>query len=172
MIANATGVPERVTHSQMETTRPKYVYGPVSSRCLGCSLGLDVVPFKTCTYDCVYCQLGCPTSQTIRRSDYVPVDAVLTELKTKLQLGPRPDYISLAGSGEPTLHARIGDLICGIRRLTRVPVAVLTNGSMLWAPDVQDSLMEADLVMPSLDAGDESMFQRVNRGPTRRSPLR
>lgn len=141
----------------------KYVYGPVASRRLGRSLGVDLVPFKTCTYDCIYCQLGRTTCQTIERSEYVPVDAVLTELKAKLAIGPKPDYVSLAGSGEPTLHARIGDLIDGIKRLTRVPVAVLTNGSLLWAPEVQEALMEADLVMPSLDAGDEPMFQRVNR---------
>jgi wyosine [tRNA(Phe)-imidazoG37] synthetase (radical SAM superfamily) len=135
----------------------------VASRRLGRSLGVDLIPFKTCTYDCVYCQLGRTTCQTIQRSEYVPVEAVLTEVKTKLARGPKPDYISLAGSGEPTLHARIGDLIDGIRRLTRVPVAVLTNGSLLWVTDVQEALMEADLVMPSLDAGDEAVFQRVNR---------
>jgi wyosine [tRNA(Phe)-imidazoG37] synthetase (radical SAM superfamily) len=140
----------------------KYVYGPVASRRLGRSLGVDLVPFKTCTYDCIYCQLGRTTSQTSQRGEYVPVDAVLAELKSRLALGPRPDYIGLAGSGEPTLHARIGDLIAGIKHLTRVPVAVLTNGSLLWAPDVREALMEADLVMPSLDAGDEAMFQRVN----------
>lgn len=147
----------------MASTDLKYVYGPVASRRLGRSLGVDLVPFKTCTYDCVYCQLGRTTCQTIERGDYAPVEAVLTELKTKLARGPKPDYISLAGSGEPTLHARIGALIDGIKGLSRVPVAVLTNGSLLWVPDVQEALMAADLVMPSLDAGDEPMFQRVNR---------
>ena len=147
----------------MASGKFKYVYGPVASRRLGRSLGLDLVPFKTCTYDCIYCQLGRTSRQTTERSEYVPTDTVLAELKIKLATEPRPDYISLAGSGEPTLHARIGDLIAGIRHLTRVPVAVLTNGSLLWSSDVQDGLMEADLVMPSLDAGDEPMFQRVNR---------
>ena len=147
----------------MTSTNFKYVYGPVASRRLGRSLGVDLVPFKTCSYDCVYCQLGRTTHQTTRRNEYVPVDAVLAELKAKLAQGPKPDYISLAGSGEPTLHVRIGDLIAGIKLLTRVPVAVLTNGSLLWMPDVREALMEADLVMPSLDAGDEPMFQRVNR---------
>ncbi len=147
----------------MTSTNFKYVYGPVASRRLGRSLGVDLVPFKTCSYDCVYCQLGRTTHQTTQRNEYVPVDAVLAGLKAKLAQGPKPDYISLAGSGEPTLHARIGDLIAGIKLLTRVPVAVLTNGSLLWMPDVREALMEADLVMPSLDAGDEPMFQRVNR---------
>jgi len=147
----------------MTSTNFNYVYGPVASRRLGRSLGVDLVPFKTCSYDCVYCQLGRTTHQTTQRNEYVPVDAVLGGLKAKLAQGPKPDYISLAGSGEPTLHARIGDLIAGIKLLTRVPVAVLTNGSLLWKPDVREALMEADLVMPSLDAGDEPMFQRVNR---------
>lgn len=141
----------------------KYVYGPVPSRRLGRSLGVDLVPFKTCTYDCIYCQLGRTTDQTTRRIEYVETDKVLAELKVKLESVPPPDYVGLAGSGEPTLHARIGEVIAGIKRLTRAPVAVLTNGSLLWDVDVQQALMEADLVMPSLDAGDEAMFQRVNR---------
>jgi wyosine [tRNA(Phe)-imidazoG37] synthetase (radical SAM superfamily) len=147
----------------MTSRDSKFVYGPVASRRLGRSLGVDLVPFKTCTYDCVYCQLGRTTHRTTQRGEYVPVDAVLAGLKAKLALGPKPDYISLAGSGEPTLHARIGDLIAGIKLMTRIPIAVLTNGSLLWVPEVQDALMEADLVLPSLDAGDEPMFQRVNR---------
>jgi wyosine [tRNA(Phe)-imidazoG37] synthetase (radical SAM superfamily) len=145
------------------TTDCKYVYGPVASRRLGRSLGVDLVPFKTCTYDCIYCQLGRTTHRTTQRGEYAPVEAVLAGLKAKLALGPKPDYIGLAGSGEPTLHARIGDLIAGIKLMTRIPVAVLTNGSLLWVPEVRGALMEADLVMPSLDAGDEPMFQRVNR---------
>jgi wyosine [tRNA(Phe)-imidazoG37] synthetase (radical SAM superfamily) len=147
----------------MTTTDFKYVYGPVPSRRLGRSLGVDLVPFKTCTYDCIYCQLGRTTDQTTRRTEYVATDQVLAELKTKLESASPPDYVSLAGSGEPTLHARIGEVIAGIKRLTRTPVAVLTNGSLLWDADVRQALMEADLVMPSLDAGDEAMFQRINR---------
>ena len=110
----------------------QYVYGPVPSRRLGRSLGVDLVPFKTCSYDCIYCQLGRTTHKTIELKEYVPVDAVLDELAGKLHSGPAPDFIGLAGSGEPTLHARIGDLIAGIKSLTSIPVAVLTNGSMLW----------------------------------------
>ena len=147
----------------MMTTGFKYVYGPVPSRRLGRSLGIDLVPYKTCTYDCVYCHLGRTTNRTIERKKYVAVDDVLAELKKKLSAGPTPDYISLAGSGEPTLNLHIGDLIGRIKDLTRIPVAVLTNGSLLWMPEVRDALMKADLVLPSLDAGDESLFQRVNR---------
>jgi wyosine [tRNA(Phe)-imidazoG37] synthetase (radical SAM superfamily) len=141
----------------------RYVYGPVPSRRLGRSLGLDLVPFKTCTYDCVYCQLGRTTNKTLERKEYVATEEVLVELKRNLAAGAVPDYISLAGSGEPTLNAGIGDLIGKIQGLTDIPVAVLTNGSLLWMSEVQDALMEADLVLPSLDAGDEHLFRYVNR---------
>ncbi|MDD5451901.1 MAG: radical SAM protein [Desulfovibrionales bacterium] len=141
----------------------QHVYGPVASRRLGRSLGIDLVPFKTCTYDCVYCQLGRTTNKTLERKEYVPVKDVLVELGQKLAVGDVPDYISLAGSGEPTLNSGIGDLIRKIKGLTDIPVAVLTNGSLLWMSEVQDALMTADLVLPSLDAGDESLFRYVNR---------
>jgi wyosine [tRNA(Phe)-imidazoG37] synthetase (radical SAM superfamily) len=141
----------------------KYIYGPVASRRLGRSLGIDLVPFKTCTYDCIYCQLGRTTSKTIERRPYVPVKYILSELKIKLAKGESPDYISIAGSGEPTLHSYIGELIGMIKNMTKIPVAVLTNGSLLFMPEVRAALMRADLVIPSLDAGDESLFRYVNR---------
>lgn len=142
---------------------PGYVYGPVPSRRLGRSLGIDLVPFKTCTYDCLYCQLGRTTNKTIRRREYVPIAEVLVQLRRHLETGPKPDYISLAGSGEPTLNSGIGNLISGIKGMTDIPVAVLTNGSLLGMKDVQDELMAADLILPSLDAGTASMFRQVNR---------
>jgi wyosine [tRNA(Phe)-imidazoG37] synthetase (radical SAM superfamily) len=130
---------------------------------LGRSLGIDLVTFKTCSYDCVYCQLGRTTNKTLERKEYVPVAEVLGELERKLASGVNPDYISLAGSGEPTLNSGMGDLIRKIKTLTDIPVAVLTNGSLLWMQEVQDSLMQADLVLPSLDAGEERLFRCVNR---------
>jgi len=147
----------------MSAATRRHVYGPVPSHRLGRSLGVDLVPFKTCAYNCIYCQLGRTTDLTITRREYVPVDEILIQLREKLRTGPTPDYVSLAGSGEPTLHARIGELIAGIKRLTRIPVAVLTNGSLLSMRDIQDALMEADLVLPSLDAGDADLFRLVNR---------
>jgi wyosine [tRNA(Phe)-imidazoG37] synthetase (radical SAM superfamily) len=140
-----------------------YVFGPVPSRRLGRSLGVDLVPFKTCTYDCIYCQLGRTTDKTVTRREYVPTADVLQQLHHVLAAGPRPDYVTLAGSGEPTLFAPLGELIAGIKRLTDVPVAVLTNGSLLWQPQVRAELAEADVVVPSLDAGDDRRFQLVNR---------
>jgi wyosine [tRNA(Phe)-imidazoG37] synthetase (radical SAM superfamily) len=135
----------------------------VPSRRLGRSLGVDLVPFKTCSYDCIYCQLGRTTNHTTELDEYVPVDSVISELSNKLKKEPRPDFVSLAGSGEPTLHARLGDIVAEIKALTDVPVAVLTNGSLLWRPEVRDGLAGADLVMPSLDAGTPASFARVNR---------
>ena len=138
-----------------------YIFGPVPSRRLGRSLGVDLVPFKTCSYDCIYCQLGRTTNKTIQRKEWVPLDDVVAELKTNLS--SRPDYITLSGSGEPTLYSRTGELIDRIKAVTDVPVAVLTNGSLLWNQEVCAQLMNADLIVPSLDAGDEMMFRAVNR---------
>lgn len=147
----------------MSSAGLKHIYGPVPSRRLGRSLGIDLVPFKTCTYDCVYCQLGRTTDKTIERKRYIAVDHILSELERKLATGDTPEYITLAGSGEPTLNACIGELINKVKSLTDIPMAVLTNGSLLWMEDVQAALMAADLVLPSLDAGDEELFQYVNR---------
>jgi wyosine [tRNA(Phe)-imidazoG37] synthetase (radical SAM superfamily) len=141
----------------------RYVFGPVPSRRLGRSLGVDIVPFKTCTFDCIYCQLGRTTNKTIVRDDYAPVEEVLGELDARLKAGVSAEHVTISGSGEPTLHRGIGDLIDGIKRLTRIPVAVLTNGSLLYDPEVRRSLLEADVVVPSLDAGDEATFEYVNR---------
>jgi len=138
-----------------------HVFGPVPSRRLGRSLGVDLVPYKTCTYDCVYCQVGCTTRKTLERAEWVPMEAVLRDLQAKLET--RPDTITLSGSGEPTLYSRIGELIAHIKRLTDIPVTVLTNGSLLWRDEVRAELLGADLVVPSLDAGDDAMFRKVNR---------
>ncbi|MBN1336719.1 MAG: radical SAM protein [Deltaproteobacteria bacterium] len=147
----------------MSTHPTGHVYGPVPSRRLGRSLGVDLIPYKTCSYDCIYCQLGRTTDRTLERKAYVPVPEVLADLERALTEGPRPDWIGLAGSGEPTLHDGLGELIAGIRRLTDVPVCVITNGSLLWRPDVQADLAQADLVIPSLDVGNARSFRRVNR---------
>jgi wyosine [tRNA(Phe)-imidazoG37] synthetase (radical SAM superfamily) len=139
----------------------KYIFGPVPSRRLGRSLGVDLVPMKTCSYDCIYCQLGNTTCKTTQRKEWVPLDSVLKELEE--ELSSKPDYITLSGSGEPTLYSRCDELIDRIKTMTDVPVAVLTNGSLLWQEEVRKQLMKADLVIPSLDAGDEAVFRLVNR---------
>ena len=147
----------------MDEKKLKYVFGPVPSRRLGRSLGVDVVPFKTCSYDCIYCQLGRTTNKTVKRKEYVPLKMALEEIKNKLQDTPLPDYITLSGSGEPTLYASLYPLIQEIKQMTDIPIAVLTNGSILWDRDVQRDICGVDLVIPSLDAGDETEFQFINR---------
>lgn len=145
----------------MKTPRQNYVFGPVPSRRLGRSLGVDLVPFKTCSYDCIYCQLGRTTRKTVERKEWVPMNAVLDELKRKL--ASRPDYITLSGSGEPTLHARLGEIIEHIQAMTAVPVALLTNGSLFWQKAVREEAALADVVLPSLDAPNEERYRFINR---------
>jgi len=140
-----------------------FVYGPVPSRRLGRSLGVDIMPFKICTYDCIYCQLGRTTRKTVRRSSFVPVKEVIRELADTLERIPRPDYVTVSGSGEPTLHADLGKIVSEIKKATDVSVAVVTNGSLLSQPEVREACGGADLVLPSLDAGDDTAFRHVNR---------
>ena len=141
----------------------KYLYGPVPSRRLGLSCGIDIVPLKVCTLNCIYCQLGETARTTIERKEYIPIESVLAELKEALAEGLKADYVTLAGSGEPTLNSRLGELIDGIKKLTNIPVAILTNGTLLYREDVRADCAKADVVMPSLDAGDEQTFQKINR---------
>ncbi len=138
------------------------VFGPVYSRRLNKSLGVDLVPFKTCTQDCIYCQLGPTTCKSLERKSYCSVPEVIGELEQSLEK-VLPDFITLAGSGEPTLCSALGEVIAGIKKITSIPVAVLTNGLLLFQPDVRRELYQADVVCPSLDAGNEYTFQRVNK---------
>jgi wyosine [tRNA(Phe)-imidazoG37] synthetase (radical SAM superfamily) len=140
-----------------------FVYGPVPSRRLGRSLGVDLVPYKVCSYDCIYCQLGRTKEKTIERKPYIAVGRILEQVYQKLKEGVRADYITLAGSGEPTLNSQIGSLIRDIKKHTQIPVAVLTNGSLLGNSQVRDAIMEADVVLPSLDAYDQEGFETINR---------
>lgn len=139
----------------------RYAFGPVPSRRLGRSLGVDLVPPKTCTFDCVYCQLGRTTELTVERACRAPVDDVLADVARRL--AAEPDYLTVSGSGEPTLHSEIGEVIRGLHELSDVPVAVLTNGSLLYLPEVRRALRAADRVIPSLDVPDEALFEAVNR---------
>jgi len=145
------------------TPPAEHVLGPVPSRRLGRSLGVDFVPCKVCTLDCVYCQVGRTTQKTLARQMFAPVDTILAEVREKLKRGPRPNHITLAGSGEPTLHLGLDEIVDGIKGISAVPVAVLTNGTLLTDPAVRRACAAADVVLPSLDAGDEDTFQAVNR---------
>ena len=139
------------------------IYGPVPSRRLGISLGVDIIPHKTCSYDCIYCQLGKTTHQTLQRKSYIKMSSFLDEVRKTIDLNEDIDYLTFAGSGEPTLNRDIGRMINEVKKITRIPVAVLTNGSLLWDKMIRDDLRQADLVIPSLDAVSERIFQRVNR---------
>jgi wyosine [tRNA(Phe)-imidazoG37] synthetase (radical SAM superfamily) len=142
----------------------KYVYGPVPSRRLGRSLGIDLVPKKICTYDCIYCQIGRTTHQTIERTEYIPASSIIRDCREALQKwGDAVDYVACSGSGEPTLNLVIGEVIEEIKRLTSVPVAVITNSSLLHQAAVREAIILADVVMPSLDAVTPSVFQTINR---------
>lgn len=145
------------------TKKRRLVFGPVPSRRLGRSLGIDLLPFKTCSYDCIYCQLGRTTDLTLVRREGAEVSEVVSQLKEALEKGPAPDVITISGSGEPTLSLNLGEVIRAIKGLTEIPVAVLSNGSLLFRPEVRQELMAADVVVPDLDAGDAETFLRINR---------
>jgi wyosine [tRNA(Phe)-imidazoG37] synthetase (radical SAM superfamily) len=144
---------------------PRFVYGPVPSRRLGQSLGIDPIPFKTCNWNCVYCQLGRSTPMTNERREYFPPDEIVDEVKAAIESRKRGeiDWITFVGSGEPTLHAGLGRMMTQIKALTGIPVAVITNGSLLYQPEVRKDLIEADAVLPSLDAGTEALYRKINR---------
>ncbi|MFZ7128261.1 MAG: radical SAM protein [Desulfobacterales bacterium] len=142
----------------------QHLFGPVPSRRLGISLGVDLIPKKVCSLDCIYCEVGKTTGLTTERREYVAFDDVAGELLQYFANHDDPDYITFSGSGEPTLNSRIGDVIAFTRRhKPGIPVAVLTNGTLLHDPEVRKELVSADVVLPSLDAATEATFQKINR---------
>ena len=143
----------------------KYVFGPVPTRRLGQSLGIDPVPLKTCNWNCVYCQLGRSIPMVNERKDFFPPEDILTEVENAL-LSHQPgdiDWITFVGSGETTLHASLGWLVREVKKITRLPVAVITNGSLLNKQKMRQDLLAADAVLPSLDAGTPELYQQINR---------
>jgi wyosine [tRNA(Phe)-imidazoG37] synthetase (radical SAM superfamily) len=142
----------------------KYLFGPIRSRRLGISLGVDLLPFKTCTMNCLYCECGATTVHTVKVMEYFPTHDVITELDRFLADSPELDIITFAGSGEPTLHEGIGIIIAFIKgKYPQYKVAVLTNGSLLWMKDVRAGILDADIIVPSLDAATDSVMRRINR---------
>jgi len=139
-----------------------HIFGPVPSRRLGLSLGVDLIPHKTCTFDCLYCEVGRTTNRTITGSPFAPVDEILRQLENRLA-ECSPDVITLAGSGEPTLHSEIHHIISGIRELTDTRIAILTNGSLFWDGAVRERVLGADLIMPTLSSAVSSTFQTIHR---------
>jgi wyosine [tRNA(Phe)-imidazoG37] synthetase (radical SAM superfamily) len=144
----------------------KYVYGPVRSRRLGHSLGISLVPYKVCQFDCVYCQLKRTTEKTVRRKDYIDKKAILEEVRQfflRKPAGQQVDYVTFSGSGEPTLHRSIGRLIRRVKEIAQAPVAVITNAAALVDAAVRRDLMAADLIVPSLDAVTQDVFEKIDR---------
>ena len=141
----------------------RYLFGPVPSRRFGRSLGVDLNPYKTCSFDCVFCQLGRTTEKTITRREYVPTEDVLSELHEWLNKDGRADYITLSGSGEPTLHSRFGEVLEFIRSQSTIPAVLLTNGTMLNLREVRDAAACADVVKVSLSAWDQPSYLWMNR---------
>jgi wyosine [tRNA(Phe)-imidazoG37] synthetase (radical SAM superfamily) len=150
---------------ESSTRKPKYIFGPVPSRRLGRSLGIDLIPYKTCTFDCIYCDLGRTTHKTISRQPYVSPEEIRRELDLALSgLTKKPDYITLSGSGEPTLNQNIGEIVRSIKDLNSIiPLAIITNGALLFQEEVRNSLLDADVVLPSLDAVTPFLFEHINR---------
>ncbi|HNT66641.1 MAG TPA: radical SAM protein [bacterium] len=141
-----------------------HLFGPVPSRRLGRSLGIDLVPFKTCSLNCIYCECGATTRLTIKRAAWVDIDAVKAELRHYAAGGPVPDTLTFSGSGEPTLHSDLGEMIAFSRQtLPDIPVALLTNGTLFDDPQVRQDAAQADIVLPSLDAATQSAFRAINR---------
>jgi wyosine [tRNA(Phe)-imidazoG37] synthetase (radical SAM superfamily) len=145
-------------------TTSQHLFGPVPSRRLGRSLGIDLVPFKTCTYDCVYCECGRTTTKTTHRQEFFPVREVLDELDAFLAGNPALDFITFSGSGEPTLSLSLGTVIRYLKDIhPEYRVAVLTNGSLLWMPEVRRDLGMANVVLPTLTATDLDTWRTIHR---------
>lgn len=140
----------------------RFLFGPVRSRRLGRSLGIDLVPFKVCTFDCPYCQVGATVTRTLQRGEYVPVSDVLAEFDDWLSHGGQADCLTLAGAGEPTLHSRFGEVLCEIRRRCSIRKVLLSNGSLFHDPAVRASAVHAEVVKATLGAWDQESFEQVH----------
>jgi wyosine [tRNA(Phe)-imidazoG37] synthetase (radical SAM superfamily) len=139
-----------------------HIFGPVPSRRLGHSLGVDLIPSKTCTYNCIYCEVGKTTCHTIDVKPYVPAIEIAEELKNALKK-TRPDTITLAGSGEPTLNSEIDKIIANIREQTDIKIALLTNGSLLWKEKVLQKVLNVDIIMPTLSTAFEATYAAIHK---------
>jgi wyosine [tRNA(Phe)-imidazoG37] synthetase (radical SAM superfamily) len=154
-----------LSDTEGKDAKMSFVFGPLPSRRLGQSLGVDPLPLKICNWNCIYCQLGRTTPLSNERREYFPRASILAEVRAALA-GQKPgavDWVTFVGSGETTLHAGLGWLVRQVKTLTDIPVAVITNGSLLHLAEVREELSAADAVMPSLDAGNDALYRRINR---------
>jgi len=142
----------------------QYIFGPIPSRRLGVSLGIDLVPLKTCSFNCIFCECGKTTDLTIERRKYFPTMAIIKEVDDYLSGRPELDYITFSGSGEPTLHSGIGKIAHHIKsNYPEYKLALLTNGSLLWDESVRKDLLEMDVIIPSMNGISEQIFMKINR---------
>ena len=142
----------------------KYLFGPVASRRLGISLGVDLVPFKTCSINCVYCESGATNNLTLKRKEYIPVDEVISQLDELLSSKPQIDYLTFSGAGEPTLNSGIGRVVSFVKdKYPEYKICLLTNATLFSDPKVIEEIAEIDLCIPSLDASTNDEFQTINR---------
>ena len=145
----------------------KYIYGPVQSRRLGTSLGVSLTPYKMCDFDCIYCQLGETQHTTIERKEHASSQEIIEEVKSWFVNHPQEaatlQFVTLSGLGEPTLHSALGGIIAELKKITTVNVAVITNASLLADASVRQALLASDLIVPSLDAAEQTVFETINR---------
>ena len=142
----------------------KHLFGPVPSRRLGMSLGIDLIPKKVCSLNCVYCEVGKTTKLTIDRMEYVKYDQVIAELEQFMSNNPKIDYFTFSGSGEPTLNSRIGDVLHFIKKnYPRIKTAVLTNGTLFFDKKLRTELLQADVILPSFDSANQETFEKIDR---------
>lgn len=150
--------------SAPSSAKYQHLFGPIPSRRFGISLGVDLVPFKTCTLDCIYCECGATTNLTLERQEFASTRAVESELEDYLTNHPPPDVITFSGAGEPTLALNIGEIIDFIKRhYPQLPVVVLTNGTLFSDPRVRNDIMQADIVVPSFDAATQACSNKINK---------
>ncbi len=140
----------------------KYVFGPVPSRRLGVSLGVDLVKMKTCNLDCIYCECGATKKYITERGKFVDVTELVAELKEVLE-HLEPDFITFSGGGEPTLNSELGKAVEEIKKISKAKLALITNSTLLNDEGLLDEIMGIDLVMPSIDAISEDVFMKINR---------
>lgn len=142
----------------------RHLFGPVISRRLGISLGVDVVPYKYCTMDCVYCEVGKTTNLLNEPEELVNLDEVIAELDQYIADNPKLDYITFSGAGEPLLYSKIGELINYIKTTyPQYKLALITNSSHIMRADLKEELLKLDMIMPSLDSVNQGIFEIINR---------
>jgi len=142
----------------------RYLFGPVPSRRLGRSLGVDLVPHKTCSLNCIYCECGKTTHLTTERAEYVPTTEIIAELTDYLSQKPGLDFVTFSGAGEPTLHSRLGHIVEFLKQqFGHYKIALLTNGTLFYQPELRQEVATIDVILPSLDAADDQTMKRINR---------